>query len=99
MVGKREASALTDASSKFSELLQRFFNSNSHGNGHTDHGPRARPPPVAETGRAQRVPRSAESESVLTDEVFAGYCKRDIRNLLADCHLTTTWSVKKRHLR
>jgi len=35
---EKEASAGADASFKFSKLLQGFLNSDSHGNGHTDHG-------------------------------------------------------------
>ena len=32
-------------------LLQGLLNSNSHANGHTDHGGAIRPPPGAEEGR------------------------------------------------
>ena len=78
------------------ELLQAFFDSDSHGNGHTDHGSRACPPPVAES-RASAVSAAVEKiEETRKPDDFFGHRKRAIiRNLFADCHNTTTWSAQK----
>ena len=47
----------------FVGLLQAFLNSNSHGNGHTDHGGARRPPPVVEKG--SRASGSGRQETSL----------------------------------
>ena len=77
-------------------LLQRLLNSNSNANGHTDHGHELARRQWRSQGQAQCVPRSINSRKSVSPKILSGTANGEpIRNLLAGCYNTTTWSEQK----